>query len=160
MTHTLNQALDMATGRPEEWEDMSNSLLGELMYAAANALIDETDFFKTDHLETVIVLCRYWWKTITHTPDSEATTTFDALVHAEYDRADRKHDGNTPYNPSMSDDDRAAILGEEVGEVARALTPDAHTAVGHAGNLVDELVQTATMAAAWLARILDDKEGR
>lgn len=80
------------------------------------------------------------------------------LIRAEYDRAHTKHDGNTPANPAMSDHDRAAILLEEVGEVARALTPDAHTETGHAGNLADELIQTATMAAAWLQHLIDQEE--
>ena len=58
----------------------------------------------------------------------------------------------------MSDTHRAAILIEEVGEVARALTPDATTPTGHAGDLRAELVQVATMALAWAARILADTE--
>ncbi|WP_136314440.1 hypothetical protein [Actinomyces procaprae] len=78
-------------------------------------------------------------------------------VRVEYDRAHRKHAGMTPFHPDMSDDARAAILSEEVGEVARALTPDADTPTGHGGDLVDELVQTATMATAWLARALADQ---
>jgi hypothetical protein len=79
-------------------------------------------------------------------------------VRAEYDRAHHKHDGLTPLSPDLSDDFKAAILLEEVGEVARACTPDAHTDVGHAGDLTDELVQVATMACAWAQCILN-KEG-
>lgn len=79
-------------------------------------------------------------------------------IRAEYDRADAKHHGRTPYNRAMSDHDRAAILLEEVGEVARACTPDADTPIGHAGELRTELIQTATMAAAWLARLIEDQE--
>ncbi len=77
----------------------------------------------------------------------------------EYVRADRKHNGNTPYNPQMSDEHRLAILMEEVGEVARCLTPDANTGIGHAGDLEEELIQTAAMAFAWAMRIVDDMEG-
>ncbi|MDO4243783.1 MAG: hypothetical protein Q4C85_08530 [Actinomyces sp.] len=77
-------------------------------------------------------------------------------VRAEYERAHLKHSGMTPYNQGMSDDDRTYILLEEVGEVARACTPDAHTPTGHAGELGAELIQTATMATAWLARVLTD----
>lgn len=81
-------------------------------------------------------------------------------VREEFDRAHRKHDGMTPLCPHMHDMDRASILLEEVGEVARALTPDAHTSTGHGGDLATELVQVATMATAWLARILEDgREG-
>ncbi len=77
----------------------------------------------------------------------------------EYVRADREHNGNTPYNPQMSDEHRLAILMEEVGEVARCLTPDANTGIGHAGDLEEELIQTAAMAFAWAMRIVDDMEG-
>lgn len=76
----------------------------------------------------------------------------------EYDRAAAKHHDITPYHPSMSDTHRAAILIEEVGEVARALTPDAAAPTGHAGDLRAELVQVATMALAWTARILADAD--
>ena len=77
-------------------------------------------------------------------------------VQAEWERANRKHNGNTPAKPSMPDMDRAAILLEEVGEVARALTPDADTPTGHAGNLRDELVQVAAMAVAWASTLRED----
>lgn len=85
----------------------------------------------------------------------------EILAHdcaAEYDRAAAKHAGITPRHPSMSDTHRAAILIEEVGDVARALTPDVTTPTGHAGDLRAELVQVATMALAWAARILADTE--
>lgn len=93
-----------------------------------------------------------------------ATTDADQLVRreeiliydcaAEYNRAAAKHHGITPYHPAMSDTHRAAILIEEVGEVARALTPDATAPTGHAGDLRAELIQVATMALAWTARLL------
>lgn len=91
-------------------------------------------------------------------PDAGRAGMVASAVRDEYDRANAKHNGNTPLNPDMSDDDRAAILLEEVGEVARSLTPDSDTPVGHGGDLREELIQTATMALAWLARLLDNEE--
>lgn len=82
------------------------------------------------------------------------TDPWDA-VRDEFDRAHAKHQGITPLHPSMSDDDRAAILMEEVGEVARACTPDARTEVGHAGELAAELIQVATMALTWTQAIIN-----
>lgn len=97
-----------------------------------------------------------------------ATTDADQLVRREeiliydcpieYDRAAAKHHGITPYHQGMTDVHRAAILIEEVGEVARALTPDAAAPTGHAGDLRAELVQVATMALAWTARMLADAD--
>ena len=51
---------------------------------------------------------------------------------------------NTPLNPWKDPRDSFIILAEEFGEVARALTRDE----GDINNLIAELVQTATMAAA------------
>lgn len=108
------------------------------------------------------------WAALLDTAGRPATTEADQLVRreeiliydcaAEYDRAAAKHHGITPYHPGMSDVHRAAILIEEVGEVARALTPDAASPTGHAGDLRAELVQVATMALAWTARILADAD--
>ena len=108
------------------------------------------------------------WVALLDTAGRPATTEADQLVRreeiliydcaAEYDRAAAKHNGFTPYHPAMSDTHRAAILIEEVGEVARALTPDATTPTGHAGDLRAELVQVATMALAWTARRLADAD--
>ena len=80
-------------------------------------------------------------------------------VVAEYQRAYDKH-GRTPFNPEVAEQMKFVILAEEVGEVARALTPDANTPVGHANPLREELVQVATMALAWCARIVVDTERR
>lgn len=91
-----------------------------------------------------------------YTGRREEILIFDCA--AEYDRAAAKHHGITPYHQGMSDTHRAAILIEEVGEVARALTPDAAAPTGHAGDLRAELVQVATMALAWTARILADAD--
>ena len=74
-------------------------------------------------------------------------------VRAEYERAHAKHNGLTPYSDRITDQAREAILLEEVGEIARCCTPDAGTETGHAGDLVSELVQVITMAAAWAARL-------
>ncbi|WP_128683428.1 hypothetical protein [Actinomyces qiguomingii] len=124
--------------------------LGTLHELAAKALVH---WRYTQHLAE---LARW---TVAWAVDASGLTEEEIWhrVRAEYDRAHSKHAGMTPYHPDMSDDARAAILSEEVGEVARALTPDADTPTGHGGNLVDELVQTATMAVAWLARALADR---
>ena len=79
-------------------------------------------------------------------------------IEAEYRRAYAKRQGLTPYSPRLTDDMREAILLEEVGEVARAFTPDAHTSTGHGVLLVEELIQVMTMAAAWAAYYEKEKE--
>lgn len=91
-----------------------------------------------------------------YTGRREEILIFDCPI--EYDRAAAKHHGITPYHQGMTDVHRAAILIEEVGEVARALTPDATAPTGHAGDLRAELVQVATMALAWTARMLADAD--
>lgn len=77
-------------------------------------------------------------------------------VEAEYVRAHLKHKGSTPKNPRMSDGERLAILVEEVGEVARALTYDN----GNAENLVSELIQVSAMAAAWAEYAMGERDAR
>lgn len=70
-------------------------------------------------------------------------TTLD--VKAEFKRACSKHGAmRTPANPMMSNGERAIILGEEYGEVCRAMTYDE----GDAEELEKELIQVATMALA------------
>lgn len=81
-------------------------------------------------------------------------------VVAEYERAHAKHSGRTPFNSEVAEQMRFVILAEEVGEVARVLTPDADTPVGHAAPLRDELIQVAAMALSWCARIIVDTERR
>ena len=98
---------------------------------------------------TVLAVRAAAWASTVGVPDPWAA------VRAEFDRAYAKHRGLTPLHSSMSDDDRAAILLEEVGEVARACTPDARTEVGHAGDLAAELVQVATMALTWAQAIIN-----
>lgn len=78
-------------------------------------------------------------------------------IQAEATRAHLLHQSNSMLNPDIEggDDRRLAILAEEFGEVARELN-DAR--VEHRptdlGKLVEELVQTAAMAASW-AEVLD-----
>ena len=53
--------------------------------------------------------------------------------------------GKIPWdcaNPLVSDDAKLAVLGEEFGEVARALLEDR-------GTLRGELIQVAAVAVAW-----------
>ncbi|MGC4190710.1 MAG: hypothetical protein QM589_06055 [Thermomicrobiales bacterium] len=49
-----------------------------------------------------------------------------------------------------------AILGEEIGEVNRAMVEDHF---GDGGNLREELVQTAAVVAAWI-ECIDRRTGR
>jgi NTP pyrophosphatase (non-canonical NTP hydrolase) len=68
-----------------------------------------------------------------------------SAINAEFVRAYVKHSGHTPRDPRMSNGERLAILVEEVGEVARAMTYDE----GSPEKLVRELIQVAAMAGAW-----------
>lgn len=71
--------------------------------------------------------------------------TLDA-VQVEAIHAITKHGiDQTPAGPDMCDLDRLAILVEEVGEVARALTYDQRRT-----DLERELIQVAAMAAMWI----------
>lgn len=71
-------------------------------------------------------------------------------IDFEFDRAYKKHHGRTPRSRQVSDGESLAILVEEVGEVARAMTYDE----GDVNQLATELIQVATMAAAWAERLL------
>jgi len=76
----------------------------------------------------------------------------DALaeVGEELFSAVKKHGfEQTPMNPVKPLNDSFVILAEEFGEVARALTHDE----GDIDNLVDELIQTATMAVAMIVGV-------
>lgn len=77
-------------------------------------------------------------------------------VNAEYTRAHVKHTGWTPNNDRMSDGERLAILMEEVGEVARAITYDN----SNDENLVSELIQVSAMAAAWAEYAMRERDAR
>jgi len=76
-------------------------------------------------------------------------TILDAIGD-EFARAYAKHDGKTPRSWSVGDQQSLVILVEEVGEVARAMTYDE----GDPEHLAEELVQVATMAAAWADRLM------
>lgn len=91
---------------------------------------------------------------------NRARRILEGDVVAEYERARIKHLGRTPFSPEVNEPTKFVILAEEIGEVARALTPDADTPVGHAAPLRDELVQVAAMALAWCARIIADADRR
>lgn len=68
------------------------------------------------------------------------------MVEGELRRAIKKHGINqTPLNPDMSDQEKAIIVVEEVGEIARALTYDGV----NKQELKDEILQAATMLIAW-----------
>lgn len=69
----------------------------------------------------------------------------EALRH-EYDLAVIKHPGMTLDADGPTDQQRAAALVEELGEVARALTYDRD----QAGALAPELAQLGALAAAWI----------
>jgi len=68
------------------------------------------------------------------------------LVEKELNHAITKHGiDQTPLNPEMSNREKALIIVEEVGEIARALTYDGV----NKENLKEEIVQAATMLIAW-----------
>lgn len=71
-------------------------------------------------------------------------------INDEFARAYAKHARKTPRSHSVGDAASLVVLVEEVGEVARAMTYDE----GNLDNLADELIQVATMAAAWAERLL------
>lgn len=89
------------------------------------------------------------------------------MVVAEYHRAKAKH-GEKVIDGSFwtNDHQRFAILAEEVGEAAKELNdealspgirslPEGGTVEGgHMSRLLDEVVQSATMAAAWATKLL------
>ena len=113
------------------------------------------------------------WAALLDTAGRPATTDADQLVRreeiliydcaAEYDRAAATHYGSipydlTPYHPDLTDTQRAAVFLGAVGEVARAMIPDAASPTGYDGDLRAELVRVATMALAWAARLLADAD--
>lgn len=64
-----------------------------------------------------------------------------------------KHGDHTVLNPRITDEEKLAVLVEEVGEVARALTYDQPRE-----NLCRELLHVAATAAGW-AQCVDDENG-
>lgn len=80
--------------------------------------------------------------------EAQVTDKFRDILEAmmaELNRAVFKHGiDRVPVNPDMDPRDSFIVLSEEVGEVARAMTYDE----GDTEKLIEELIQTATMAAA------------
>ncbi len=66
-------------------------------------------------------------------------------IQAEALRAHCRHFEHSLLNKQMPDSQRLAILVEEVGEVAHALTYD-----GDKDRLETELIQVAAVAASWI----------
>jgi hypothetical protein len=64
--------------------------------------------------------------------------------------------GGTHVLPGGPNDARYRVLGEEVGEVARALNEMQIQGLD-TSNLYDELVQTAACAVAWCAAIWEGR---
>lgn len=83
--------------------------------------------------------------------------SLSAPLTEEIKRARDKHGiVKTPQDPNMREGEKLAILVEEVGEVARALTYDQEM------DLPKELLQVATMALLWydcLTRLADRPTG-
>ena len=75
--------------------------------------------------------------------------THDALDFELVDAIDKHGVKQTPLSQRMNAAEKLVILVEEVGEVARALTYDE----GDLQRLHDELIQVATMSAAWAQSI-------
>jgi NTP pyrophosphatase (non-canonical NTP hydrolase) len=78
-------------------------------------------------------------------------------VHAERERQEElKAAGRfeeTCADPGMSDFERFAVLGEEVGEVAKAILEEAGRRRRGDDDLRTELTQVAAVAIAWLESI-------
>ncbi len=68
-----------------------------------------------------------------------------SAIQAEALRAHCRHSDRSLLNKQMPDSERLAILVEEVGEVAHALTYD-----GDKERLEIELIQVAAVAATWI----------
>ncbi|GHJ59157.1 hypothetical protein NOK12_16750 [Nocardioides sp. OK12] len=77
-------------------------------------------------------------------------STIHSLIDHEFAAAYAKHNGKTPRSHGVGDATSLVVLVEEVGEVARAMTYDE----GDIDNLAAELIQVATMAAAWAERLI------
>ena len=92
----------------------------------------------------------------------EAREEVSLVVQQEIDRQDvwartgRFH--GTHILPGGPDHDRMPILGEEVGEVNKALNEIKFGQATREDELYDELIQTAACAEAWAAAILEGRE--
>jgi len=129
---------------PEGWEPTA-PLINTCAYCAHGShILGSCTAGETDRCECVFgIPLRPGKKHTEHDMRLQELTL--TAVSAEYIRAHAKHKGRTPKSPDMTDGERLAILGEEFGEVCRALTYDE----GDRSNLVKELIQLSAMAAAW-----------
>ena len=88
-------------------------------------------------------------------PHPIAPSTYDAITE-EVVRAIAKHGlTHSPINPATPPGECLAMLVEEVGEVAHALTYDANP-----DALDSELVQVAAVAAMWLQARADARQAQ
>lgn len=78
--------------------------------------------------------------------DEDITAELLYETHGEMVRAHEKHGPESMLSPNQDAGVKLAILVEEVGEVARAMTYDN----GDEQNLQEELIQVAAMALSWL----------
>lgn len=96
-------------------------------------------------------------------PDHDAFVTLHQVLldmKAELKRAAFKHTmANTPANPDQTDESNLKVLLEEAGEAAELLAKMGRVAryltydEGDIKKLEAELIQVATMAAAWVVGI-------
>jgi len=70
-------------------------------------------------------------------------------IDTERERQVAKHGDQAISSPLIDDGTRLIILGEEFGEVCRAMTYDN----GSRENLIEELLQTAAVCIGWLESI-------
>lgn len=80
---------------------------------------------------------------------------WDAM-RKEYEHAKAKHGDHTFDNPDMPWDQKYMALAEEVGEVAAAQTYDNANDTGHQAHLIEEIIQVAGLAAAWITAVAED----
>ena len=150
--HILDKAIITAQSfAPGIGETILSKRLGYLTVVAGKAC-------RYDQLTSLSFLCTTAVEAMEWADDGAISDNILFAVREAYDEADRRYDGMTPYNPAMSDADRAAILIKGVGDVARTLIPDPDTPIGHGRCDWEDLVQVATTALAWAARLIDDKE--
>jgi hypothetical protein len=91
----------------------------------------------------------------------EARQKVSLAVQAEIDRQDvlareGKFHG-THILPGGPDHDRVSVLGEEVGEVNKALNEIKFEQATREDELYVELIQTAATAEAWAAAIVENR---
>lgn len=154
MTHPLDQALKLAADLyvyvPEdrEWKYAL-----DLMCITGDAGGIKTPEQRLAPMAYAICACRRWWQyTQDLLPDEVHDDGFDGLVRAEFDHIIHTGMGITPLNQSLGHEGRARLLIAAHTEVLNARMPG--------GDIPRALVHLAAVAAAWLARILDDTQGR